>query len=239
LLARGVVAVGVVAGTPACEDTIGPERQDSLALEVDFTSGGAQGWVAAFTDYQTGQDGIYEFESGIRALPAPLDTAQQAFMLSSMNRSDDMFQYIRRQVAGLVPNAEYEVRFRVQLATNAASGCVGVGGAPGESVWLKAGASHVEPKPVTREGDVRLSVDKGEQASEGAAALILGDMANSSDACYNAPYELKDFDSEPRALRARTDGRGRIWLFAGTESGFESRTRIYITRMRADLQRVN
>jgi hypothetical protein len=66
-----------------------------------------------------------------------------------------------------------------------------------------------------------------------------GDMANSSDACYNAPYELKDFDSEPRALRARTDGRGRIWLFAGTESGFESRTRIYITRMRADLQRVN
>jgi hypothetical protein len=221
----------------ACDDATSPRHFETLSLDVSFDAG-AQGWVADFTDYQTGQDEIFEFESGIRRLPAPLDTTRQAYMLSSMNRSDDIFQYVRRQLTGLVPNAYYDIRFRARLATNAGRGCVGVGGAPGESVWLKAGASPIEPVPVEQDGDIRLSVDKGEQAGEGEAARILGDMASTSDDCHDAPYELKDFDSAFRRLRARADNAGRIWLFVGTESGFESRTRIYLTGFRADLQRV-
>jgi hypothetical protein len=232
---RQLLAVLLLAGTAvACDTTLQPLPQPNMAVSYDFNAG-AHGFNAAFTDYQAGQDGIYEMESGLRALPLPLDTTRRGYMLSSMNRSDDMFQYVRRQIGSLLPDTEYDIRFRVQLATNAPHGCFGVGGAPGEAVVVKAGASAVEPKPVLRDGDYRLSVDKGEQMSEGAAALILGDIANSSDDCHNPPYELKAFDSEPRVLRARTDAAGRLWVFVGTESGFESRTRIYLTRFAIDL----
>jgi hypothetical protein len=229
-----LAVAGLFATMAACDDAMAPH--DGLALAYDFDAG-THGWVAAFTDYQDGQDEIYEFESGHRALPLPLDTARRAFMLSSMNRSDDMFQYIRRQVTGLAPDTDYDIRFRVQLATNAGHGCVGAGGPPGEGVVLKTGAAAAEPVPVRQGDDWRLSVDKGEQMEEGSAVLIIGDMANSSDSCIDDPYELKDFDSAPRRLRARTDSAGRLWLFVGTESGFESRTRIYITTIRADLER--
>jgi hypothetical protein len=232
-LLMGVMLVG---GTTACDDAMAPDSGNNMEIVYDFHAG-VHGWIADFTDYQDGQDDIYEFESGQRALPLPLDTTRRAFMLSSMNRSDDMFQYIRQRIGGLEAGTEYEIRYRVQIATNAGKGCVGVGGAPGESVWLKTGASQAEPKPVLEHGDWRLSVDKGEQAAEGEAAIILGDMASSSTDCTNAPYELKNFDSQQRRVVARTDDHGRLWLFAGTESGFESRTRIYITRIQVNLYR--
>jgi hypothetical protein len=219
----------------ACDSAVSPQPQEQMSLSYDFNTG-THSFTAAFTDYEAGLDSIYEMESGLRALPLPLDTTKQGYMLSSMNRSDDMFQYVRRQVGGLVPDTEYAIRFRVDLATDAPHGCVGVGGAPGEAVVLKAGASAEEPKPVLQDGDYRLSVDKGEQMEEGTAVLILGDIANSSDDCHNPPYEMKSFDSAPRTLRAKTDAAGRLWLFAGTESGFEARTRIYITRLRVDLE---
>lgn len=41
---------------------------------------------------------------------------------------------------GLVAEAAYEVSYVVRFASNAPSGCAGVGGAPGESVWKKVGA---------------------------------------------------------------------------------------------------
>lgn len=234
---RLMTIAAVVSGVAACSDSVAPAPHESLDLDISFNAG-AQGWVADFTDYEAALKENYEFQSGIQKLPAPLDTLKQAYMLSTFNQSDDVFQYIRRQVTGLVPNADYDIRFRAELATNAPTGCSGVGGAPGESVWLKAGASRTEPVPVDSAGDVRLSVDKGEQAQDGEAALVLGNLANTSEECHDTPYELKSFDSQPDMLRARTDAHGRLWLFVGTESGFEAVTRVYITSFRATMERV-
>jgi hypothetical protein len=230
-----VLLVGALA---ACDAGVDPFPQENLEVAFDFHVG-THGWIAAFTDFPAGQEALHQVESGHRALPLPLDTLRRGFMLSGMNHSDDMFMYIRRNIPGLMPDAEYMIRFTVQLATDAPAGCAGVGGAPGESVVLKVGASRFEPKPVVEGGDYRLSVDKGEQMEEGSTALILGDLANSNEDCYNPRYELKDFESPPRRLRARTDGTGRIWLYVGTESGFEARTRVFITRVRVELERVS
>jgi len=68
--------------------------------------------------------------------------------------------------------------FYIELASDVPSNCVGIGGAPGESVYLKAGVSLVEPVPMLEGNDVRLNVDKGNQAGGGADASVIGNIAN-------------------------------------------------------------
>jgi hypothetical protein len=233
LLTMAAVGCGIV----ACDGTLGLDPHDGMEVNYDFRTAG-NGWVAGFTDYPIDGEEMMELESGLLPLPAPLDTTRAGFMLSAMNRSDDVFMYIRRQLGGLVPDADYDIAFQVQLATNAASGCFGIGGPPGEAVVVKTGASAVEPLRQQRHGDWRMNIDKGEQMEEGNTTLIVGHIGNSSDDCHEPPYELKDFDSAPRKLRVRTDAAGALWLFVGTESGFEGRTTVYITKVRARLDLV-
>ena len=73
----------------------------------------------------------------------------------------------------------YLARFNVEIATNVPSGCIGVGGAPGESVWVKAGATTVEPVAIDQGGQLRMNIDKGNQSNGGANAVVLGNVANS------------------------------------------------------------
>ena len=53
-----------------------------------------------------------------------------------------MLTYVRRQLDGFVKNAKYLVTFEMRYATDAATGCMGVGGSRGESVWMVAAASY-------------------------------------------------------------------------------------------------
>jgi hypothetical protein len=45
-------------------------------------------------------------------------------------------------------------------------------------------------------------------------------------------WETKEL-SGGRAIETTADGEGTLWLFAGTDSGFEGTTSIYFTRIRA------
>ena len=76
-------------------------------------------------------------------LPAPV--AGSGWRLSGTNRSDDLFIYVKCKLTGLPTGKTYRVGFSVTMLTNAPSGCVGVGGAPGEGVTLHAGMSATEP----------------------------------------------------------------------------------------------
>ena len=64
-----------------------------------------------------------------------------ALFISGVNRSDDLFMFYKGQVGGLQGGTTYQVSFQVEFATIAPSGCIGVGGAPGENVYIKAGAT--------------------------------------------------------------------------------------------------
>lgn len=46
------------------------------------------------------------------------------------------------------PNTTYTFDFTVEFASDAADGLVGIGGPPGEAVYIKAGASPVEPMKI-------------------------------------------------------------------------------------------
>ena len=129
----------------------------------------------------------------------------------------------------------------MSFASDAPSGCAGVGGAPGESVWLKVGASAEKPVPVEVDGETRLSVDKGNQAQGGEAAGVAGVIANGIP-CEEAlaqdppPYAFVTL-SHTMAEPVTTTAAGTLWLLVGTDSGFESRTSLYYDRIDVTLRR--
>ena len=145
------------------------EPTDALTFSLDF-SRGPQGFVAGFADYPPDHADAYELTSGYRALPPPLES-QSALFISGVNRSDDLFMFFKGPIGGLSPGARYGVTVSVEIATDTPAGCVGVGGAPGESVWIKAGATAVEPLPVRDGSYLRMNVDIGSQSAGGTQAL--------------------------------------------------------------------
>ena len=201
---------------------------DGVTQTFDF-SDGEQGFVADFADYPPDDEEIYELTSGYRPLPAPLDP-QSALFLSGVNRSDDLVMFFKGQVGGLVAGASYSVSVSAEIATDTPAGCVGVGGAPGESVWIKAGASEIEPLPVLRGSYLRMNIDIGNQSNGGSNAVVLGNMANSRSCEQPRQWERKSLPARsiPETVSASADGRA--WLLFGTDSGFESRTEVYFTR---------
>ncbi len=206
-------------------------------LTFDFVES-SQGWRGEFADLPPGDNENFELGVDFLPLPESLDTTQNALFISGVNLSDDLFMYFKQQFRGLSPGQEVKIRYQIRIATNVPQNCIGAGGAPGESVFLKAGTSVIEPKPVLEmEGDreiLRLPVDKGNQSMGGEDAIVLGNIANSNDCSdENAEeWELKDLElAEEDAIQITADENGRIWFFFGTDSGFEGRTSLYYSRV--------
>ena len=217
--------VGAIAGGCSGRPT---EPTEALTFSFDF-SRGPQGFVAGFADYPPDHADSYRLTSDYRSLPPPLES-QSALFISGVNRSDDLFMFFKGPIDGLSPGARYGVTVSVDIATDTPAGCVGVGGAPGESVWIKAGAAAVEPLPVRDGSYLRMNVDIGNQSVGGTQAVVLGNMANSRSCEQPSRWERKSFQARTTPTPISVAPDGRAWLLFGADSGFESRTSIYFTR---------
>ena len=198
------------------------------SFSFDFAIG-PQGWTAGFADLPVDHDqSIYELDHGYRLLPEGLDG--RGMYLQGHNRSDDLFMYLKTQVGGLRPNTTYAVSASIDLATNVAAGLVGIGGSPGSSVFVKAGATNVEP--TAAEGDnrhLRMNIDKGNQSRGGEAMVVIGNVAHPE--VQHNEYRIKTLDNADQPLAVNTDNEGRVWLIVGTDSGFEGLTSLYYSRI--------
>jgi hypothetical protein len=211
--------------------------EDMVELSFGFEAG-PEDWRGAFADYPSGREQDFRLTFEHRALPGELAPQGKALYLAGDNRSDDLFMFLTREVTGLRPQASYAVTFELVLASNAGSGCAGIGGAPGESVYLKAGASSTEPRAIAdADGSLRLNVDKGIQSSGGANAQVLGNIANGLPECSpEAPFRLITRSNAGNPLLTTTDERGALWLLVGTDSGFEGTTVLYYDTIRVTLE---
>lgn len=199
-------------------------------VEFDFSfETDADGWVVDFADLPEDYDqSIYELDSGHRVLPNGLDSA--GIYVQGHNRSDDLFMYLKRRVDGLTPAASYTVSASVELATNAALASVGIGGSPGSSVYVKAGASTAEPTATPDStGHLRMDIDKGNQSRGGSQMAVLGTVGH-PDIVGNE-FRLKTLDSMDSPVVVEADDAGGAWLIVGTDSGFEGLTRLYYDRI--------
>lgn len=218
----------------ACDDDDRDDDMDDPVQEFSYDfSQGANGWIGDFADYPQGQDDRFELTFGETTLPAPLNENEGALVLSGTNLSDDLFMYLKKQISGLEPNTEYEAVFTVQFASNVPDGMIGIGGSPGESVWIKAGATGIEPEPESDDmGYLRMNIDKGGQSQGGDDMVVLGDFSNDTD---QELYNLKIVTNEA-PLEVTTDGNGNLWLIVGTDSGFEGTTMIFYNRIHVTLE---
>lgn len=225
-----LLAALVAAVATGC--TSSPTEGDmSFSHSFNFTQGDRAGWSAGLTDFPGDSAGIgYAFTFGVRDLPAEIGTGKGLY-LSSMNRSDDLFMFLKREITGLKPKGSYHVTLKVKLASNAHNGCVGVGGAPGESVYLKTGASTAEPVGVTRGDETVLSVDKGQQSTSGRNAVVAGDVANGLPCDGTAVYRVIERSNQRKPISVTADAAGKLWVFVGTDSAFEGLTSLYYTQI--------
>ena len=235
---RVVIGVAVAIGAGLIIYAVLTATSSSIRLEFDFRNG-AQGWEAGFAEYSPEMEGMM-LEGEIRPLPSELGVNGTGYYLEGMNRADDLFMFLKRRLGtddGVVPGQQYRVMFTIVFASNAPSGAVGIGGAPGESAYLKAGASPVEPEVVldSDTGYCLTNVDKGSgNGDSGKAASVIGNIANGLSAEASPRYlSLKRQHVYEYTVTASPDGE--LWLLVGTDSGFEGLTGIYYQRIAVTL----
>lgn len=201
----------------------------------DFALGNG-GWLAGHADYQPNTappDVITE----IRTLPSPFGGV--GLYSAGTNRSDDLFIYVKTKIGGLVAGTTYRLSTTVDFLSDVPAGCVGVGGAPGESVWIVVAVASSEPQTIFNGSDYRLNIDRGNQSQSGRDGIVIGNIANSVQNCGARRWESRSLSTpSPSPLSVRADERGEIWFLVGFDSGFESLSRIFYQRFAVRLSPV-
>ncbi|WP_149242760.1 hypothetical protein [Dyadobacter sp. 32] len=191
------------------------------------------GWTGGLAEYSKEIDSSsIEFSFRRSALPSAIDTTRHGLRIQSHNRSDDMFMFLKRKVSGLQSEQTYKVYFEIDLGTSYPESSVGIGGSPGSSVYLKAGASGTEPARVLDGSFYKFNLDKGNQSEGGKELTVLGNVANG---LTEFKYKLIQRDNLTKPVEAKTDAEGNLWLCVGTDSGFEGLTVLYYDRIRVTL----
>lgn len=209
--------------TPAPTPTPFP-TQRSVVAEFSFAND-SNGFQAGFSDYAPGQESAVMFSAMPERLPSPLGNLS-GFAVSGANPSSDVFLYIWKLITGLTPNTPYSVTVSLHFATNAPPGCPG---GPGENVTIKAGATPMAPANVTQANRVTVNFDKGNQATGGANAAVLGNFAQAmaSGTCAQPLYAEKTLTTGATAPLVTSDASGQLWLVIGADSGFAGTTKIF------------
>jgi hypothetical protein len=200
-----------------------PAQSPDITRTFDFRDG-TLGWQPDFVGYTQYNQDIYELLAELRALPPELSVSGTGFYLQGHNRCDCLVMFLKRRLGaqdGVVAGQRYRASFTVRLASNAQSGCIGIGGAPGESVRLLVGASQIEPVTFVGPYDTRrLNV-------ESTVATLAGNIANGQPCNLNLNPYISIERMQQHVSEVTADSAGNLWLFVGTGSGFEGRTTLY------------
>ncbi|SKB53799.1 hypothetical protein [Dyadobacter psychrophilus] len=207
------------------DDSLNPVFISDSAFET-----GTDEWVAEFAEYSTETDSLTLRMLARRSrLPTGLDTSKYAYMVEASNGSDDMFMYLKKKLTGLNANQTYNISFEVTIATHYPEGGIGAGGAPGGSMFLKTGASGIQPARKLVNKIYEFNLDKGAQSEEGVDAVIIGDATNGTS---ESTYKLVR-KASTKPFVAKANEKGEIWLFVGVDSGYEGINTVYYDRIKA------
>lgn len=197
-------------------------------LTYDFNKG-TSGWTVHYADYPSGDDEFFELESGIRRLPEEVSTSRSGLFVSGNNHSDDLYMYLTKEFDAEAGET-YRVKYRVTFDSDAPSNCIGTGGAPGESVYIKGNVLNVMPETFIDElNHVRTKFDHGTTISNFANGI-------ECEVARDEYVSLTRTQSTSKIIRAGKTGK--LWFVIGTDSGFESTTSIYYEKIEVMIERV-
>ena len=223
-----ITAIGLLAGCggSTSEPSIGTDLPFSFAQNTD-------GWEVGYSDYTT-----LTKPTDVEQVHAvvPISGASKSLYMGGTNLSDDLLLYTTRKITGLLPNATYTGSFTVTFASDAPAGCAGVGGSPGESVWLIGAASGTKPENRQTREDFRLNVSRGNQSTAGDSSDVLGTLGVSGIPCSgNRQAAIKTLGPS-KWIPFTTDDTGSAWILVGLDSGFESYSRIWLQSVKFTYQ---
>ena len=230
----------LIAGCDLDSDSNKEEKFDiSNPYVIDFNKS-TQGFTAIFSDYPLSTDDqnnetFYELSATYGTLPAPLND-KKGIKLAGNNHSDDLLMAVKGEVAGLEANTLYKISLTLTFATSAPSNCFGVGGAPGESVYVKLGASNEEPKNTDDNGMYRLNIDIGQQSTSGSHGETVGDLANGLECGTSEQYVQKTL-ATTRTFDVISNERGKFWVIAATDSAFEGLSDVYFNKLTVNISK--
>jgi hypothetical protein len=224
-----ISTIGLLTGcggsTP--EPTLGTDIAYSFAQNTD-------GWDVGFSDYTTLTKPT-DVEQVHAVIPIP--GASKALYMGATNLSDDLLLYTYRKVTGLLPNNSYIGQFTVTLASDAPAGCAGVGGSPGESVWLIGAVSRDKPENKQTREEFRLNISRGNQSTAGDSSDVIGTIGVNGIPCTgnNRQAAIKTLGPS-KWIPFTTDDTGSAWILVGLDSGFESYSRIWLQSVKFTYQ---
>ncbi len=201
------------------------DQADPIHVSFDLNKD-EQGWQGGFSDLPVNYNpDIYNLDYAREHIPDQSEP-KYGLKLKGNNRSDDLFMYLTRGIGGLTPNTTYDVKMKFTLYTEQEAGAGGVGGAPAESVFVKAGIVNKEPKAVKEEVEgnpyYRMNVDIGSQSNSGKDAKVIGDIRKPDP--DREGFQRVDFDYNATVT---SNAKGEMYLLIGTDSGFEGLTTLY------------
>ena len=218
-------------------------EKQSLSLTYSFSES-AQGFSIDTADYSVEHPQNDIIKSEMSDLPPPYEF-RKGILYQWNNYSDDMKGYIKKKITGLNVNSQFQVDFKVDVLTSIPEGCVGAGGAPGESVRVKAALLIEEPVKkidTTNNNNLllqiyRISIDDGQ--SGGADVVLLGHIGlpiPCNDETLNNPvWEIKSLTNNDNFFMA-TNSVGEAWVYVSIDSGFEGFSTFYLAELELSIQ---
>ncbi|TCM90680.1 copper amine oxidase-like protein [Paenibacillus sp. BK033] len=222
--------------------TVTLTNQTSTPVNLDFSysfTKDTEGWKGGFADLPANYNkDIYELDFARQFIPVQNNTSNYGLKLAGHNRSDDLFMYLSKGIAGFKPNTSYNVNLKFAMYTEAGGGSIGIGGSPAESIFLKAGILSSEPLSVrassSGEEYYRMNVDIGSQGAGGKDVKVIGNAAK-PDADKEG-YQRVDFEY---SAKVTANAKGEIFVLIGADSGFEGLTTLYFDDIKVSAKAVD
>ena len=190
-----------------------------FSYEYDFAES-QHDWQHGFSDFPAGREDSISFALEFDYAERP--GGGKALILSGNNQNSDLFMFIKKQITGLQPNADYTLTFDVEL----------LGTVTGENVYLKVGATSMEPKGVIENGNVVMNIDKGAQENGGEDMIPIGNTdAVDGVNLYSLITRSNHLNAYDQPLIAKANSKGELWLIVGADSALKGLNTIYFTKV--------
>jgi hypothetical protein len=211
-------------------------HDETIAYNYNFNAS-QNGWYGDFADLPVDYNpDIYNLSFKRELIDLKDNKTNYGLKMVGMNRSDDLFMFTAKKIGGLKPNATYDASVAFKLYTDQAGGMIGVGGAPGESVYIKAGFVATKPAAI-RLDHVQgedpffiLNADKGNQSTDGADLKVVGNMASPDDSVDG--FQAKSMKHQ---ATLKSNEKGELYVIIGSDSGYEGLTTWYLDDVKVEL----
>lgn len=190
-------------------------------------------WSVGWSDYPSTDEERYELRFQRLPLPSETGSSSQALFVSGKDRDDGLFTFLKKEIVGLVPEREYEVRIRLSLFSKFPElkdeSIAGVN----TSLHLKIGALAFEPQRILSSSeDWLMNLDKGSSFQGGTDMLNLGELLVPGE---QFPFAAIDRGNDASPIKVRANPQGSLWLIVGTDSSAGLQSEVYYDSIEAEI----